>query len=271
MRTLLACAVALLAVVPGQAQTLKLTNPRFLYGPLGSERPSTKILPGDSFYLAFDIENAKVNMATGKIRYDMKLELVDSQDRPIFKRDNVNQEALNAFKSSRHPSYATVVIGGDQKPGKYRMRVTVTDRLSKQKATLTKEFQVVRKTFGFVQFQAPAVSFVGTPLPISVRVEGFGRDAKRAPNFSVKMTIFDEKAEHSLSKPVTINIPKDLAEEVRPEDVTSLPLTFTFPLNRAGKFTILLEAEDKAGSPKKTIKFPYKIEVLDPRKYENGK
>src|SRR5262249_34748795 len=141
----------------------------------------------------------------------------------------------------------TVVIGPDQKPGKYLMRVTVTDRPTKKKATLTKEFQVMKKGFGFVQLQAPAVSFVGTPYPIVFNVEGFERGPKKAPKFSVKMVIVDEDGKETLARPVTINIPKDLSEDVKPETVTTLPLQFTFPLNRAGKFTVRLEAEDQVG------------------------
>jgi hypothetical protein len=276
MWTSFACAVGLMVLAPAQSDTLNLTNARFTYGPLGMERTNPKIYPGDSFFLAFDIENARTDPKTGKIFYDLLLELLDGKGKIIFSRDNPNSEVLNALNSSRQPSYASVLIGSDQKPGKYTLRVTVTDRATKtktspaKKAYLKKDFEVLKKGFGFVQVQAPAMSFVGgAPFQVTYRVEGFDRDAKKAPDLTVEMTILDENGKETLPKPVTMRIPKDLSEDVKPENITTLPLQYTFPLNKAGKFTVQLKATDNVA--KKTIKLPLKITVLDPRKYESPK
>jgi hypothetical protein len=267
MWTSIACAVSLMSLAPGQADQLKLSNARFTYGPLGMERTETKILPGDSFYLAFDIENARVKKNT--INYDMLLELIDSNGKPIFSRNNENNKVLNYQGGSRQPSYASVVIGGDQKPGKYKLRVTVRDRVADKKARLTRDFEVRKKALGIVQVQAPAMSFVGLPFQVFFRVEGFGRDAKKAPDIEVRLTILDEKGKKT-AEPITYKIPPpDLSEDVKIEEVTSWPIQLTFPLNRAGKFTITLEVEDKVA--KKTVELPYKVTVLDPRQYESGK
>src|SRR5262245_39213728 len=173
MWTSFACAVSLLALAPSQSGSLKLSNARFTFGLLGMERTDTKVQAGDVLYLAFDIENAKVNEKTGKVRYDMLFELIDSKGKLFYSRDSTNQEVLNAFKSNRQPALANVVIGRDQKPGKYTVQVTVTDKIAKKKAVLKRDFQVVKKAFGIVQFQSPAVSFVGLPLVVQGFLEGF--------------------------------------------------------------------------------------------------
>jgi hypothetical protein len=267
MWTSFACAVGLMALAPGQADRLKLTNARFTYGPLGMEHTITKIVPGDAFYLAFDIENAKARNNT--INYDMLLEFVDSKDKVIFSQNNENNKVLNLLAGSRQPSYASVVIGTDTKPGKYTLRVTVRDRIAKKRARLTREFEVIKKTFAIVQLQAQAMRFVREPFQLVFRVEGFERNTKKLPEIVVTMTIVDEAGKATMAKPITMKLPpEDLSDEVEPQNVTSWPVQLAFPLNRAGKFTIKLEATDKVA--KKTIKLPYKITVLDTRKYESG-
>jgi hypothetical protein len=259
-----------MALAPAQADKLTLTNARFTYGPLGMERTNPKIYPGDSFYLAFDIVNAKTNERTGKIFYDMLLELYDrsgAKEKLIFSQENPN-EALNSLRSSRQPAFASVLISGDQKPGKYQLRLTVTDRSTKKKATLTRDFVVLKKGFGFVQVQAPAMRFVGELFQASLRLEGFDRDAKGAPNLTVEMTILDEDGKETLPKPVTMKVPKDL-ENVKPEEIVTLPLQYAIPLNKAGKFRVLLRATDHKA--KKTVELPLKFTVLDPAKYESAK
>jgi hypothetical protein len=48
--------VAALSTAPGQADGLKLANVRASYGPFGVARKDDKVLPGDTFFLEFDIE-----------------------------------------------------------------------------------------------------------------------------------------------------------------------------------------------------------------------
>ena len=67
---------AALAMTPGQAG-MTLSSPRVTYGELGSTRPDTKLLPGDIFFLSFDIEGIKVS-ETGRVKYGMAMEVVDS-------------------------------------------------------------------------------------------------------------------------------------------------------------------------------------------------
>ena len=52
---------AALTMTPGQGAGLTLSNPRITYGELGSTRPDAKLLPGDIFFLSFDIDGIKVN------------------------------------------------------------------------------------------------------------------------------------------------------------------------------------------------------------------
>jgi hypothetical protein len=54
-----------LSLAPGQAGGLTLTEPRLTHGQLGPARAGTKVLPGDTLFLAFDIEGISAD-ADGK-------------------------------------------------------------------------------------------------------------------------------------------------------------------------------------------------------------
>ena len=162
-----------------------------------------------------------------------------------------------------------MVIGLDQPPGKYTLRVTVTDRISKDRKELSRNFEVLKRGFGIVRLTAPCVGFTGQSFMAHFGVVGFRKGTDKVPKVSVRMNILDENSKATLTKPFTVEIPKDLPEEAKAEDLTVLPMQFPFPLNRPGTFTIQLEATDQIS--KETVKQSYKITVLDPKKYETGK
>ena len=56
------------------------------------------------------------------------------------------------------PAHANVDIGVNQDPGKYTLKVTVIDPVTKAKQELTKEFEVLPKKFGLVRMYTTADS-----------------------------------------------------------------------------------------------------------------
>jgi hypothetical protein len=260
-------ALGLLTVLPHQTDKLQLTNARFTYGLFGMERTDSKFLRGDLLLLIYDIENLAVSKKTGKMTYRIVMELTDSKKNLIFRKNN-RIEALNALGGSTQPAWANVTIGPDQKPGKYAIKITVTDITGKQEAKLVKRFEVLKAGFGLINVKAPVVSFIGPTFPIQFTVVGFKRGKNKFPKVNVKVSILDSRGKQTF-KPLTMSIPKDLSEDIKPEDISDLPFPLSFVLNRAGKFTIRMEAEDLIA--KKKVKLEYKITVLDPRKYESGK
>src|SRR6266511_1350942 len=69
---------ASLSMAPAQqpAGPLKLSNDRVTNGLLGANRTETKLLPGDTFWVAFDVENPTVTKA-GRVLYSMGMELTN--------------------------------------------------------------------------------------------------------------------------------------------------------------------------------------------------
>src|SRR5262249_10914837 len=171
MLTTLAIAVAL-GLTPGQAGKLELTNVRPTYGILGAPRPNNQVLPGDVYWLAFDLENAKLT-ATGKVEYSMGLEVVDSKAKTLFKEDDKDQALLadnslagNRWSGKRLPLLAKTEVGLDTPPGEYTMKVTVTDRTAKTSAILERKFVVLPKTFGLVRLGTTYDPAANLPAPM---------------------------------------------------------------------------------------------------------
>src|SRR5262245_42235012 len=150
--------IAALAMTPGQGGGLNLINPRVTYGELGSPRPDNKLLPGDIFFLSFDIEGIKVN-DEGRVKYGMAMEVTDSAGKSIFAQKPVERDDFLPLGGTKLPARAFVSIGVDQAPGKYTCKVTVTDMAEKGKEvtkTLTQEFEVTARGFGIVQLYTAA-------------------------------------------------------------------------------------------------------------------
>src|SRR5262249_40380834 len=234
MLTTLAIAVAL-GLTPGQAGKLELTNVRPTYGILGAPRPNNQVLPGDVYWLAFDLENAKLTQ-TGKVEYSMGLEVVDSKGKTHFKEEDKDRALLadNTLGGNRLPLFARTEVGLDTPPGEYTMKVTVTDRTAKTSAILERKFVVLANTFGLVRLgttydqaaniPAPMIGVPGQFLHVNFVAVGFDRDkSKKQPNLEVELNVLDEKGKPVLAKPDkgSVNEKNNV-----PENARGLPMVF---------------------------------------------
>src|SRR5215213_8440061 len=77
---------AALALAPAQPGGLQLTNVRLTVGELGPARTSTKVLPGDVLFIAYDIDGLSVDKE-GKAVYTMGMDVTDATNRTVFKQD----------------------------------------------------------------------------------------------------------------------------------------------------------------------------------------
>ncbi len=258
--------VAAMSLAPGQTGQLTLSNVHNTYGFLGAERPGTKFIPGDTFFVAFTIEGVKVD-PNGEVLYSMSMEVTNSQGRSVFKQDPRDLTAFNSLGGSKLPAFAHVDVGLDQPPGEYTLTVTVTDRSTKNRQTLTRKFEVLPKAFGIVrlststdpqgQIPAPQIGLVGQSYWVNFAAIGFERDkTKKQPSVGVEMRILDESGKPTLAKPYT----GEVTQEV-PADVQALPMQFLLALNRSGKFVVELQATDRIA--KKTTKLSFPITVLE--------
>jgi hypothetical protein len=257
--------LAALTLTPAQAPELNLTNIRSTYGFLGPTRADNKLLPGDALFVAFDIENVKVDDA-GRVLYGMGMEVLDSKGKPQFKQDPRDLEAVNSLGGSRVPAFAHVETGFDQPPGEYTLKVTVTDRAAKTSKTLERKFELAPMTFGLIRFRissdaegqlpVPSVAVAGQSLWLNLTAVGFGRGSNGQPNLTVDMRIVDDKDQPTLTKPFTGDVTKNVEK-----DIVGIPMQFFVTLNRPGKFTVKLKATDQVS--KKTADLSFPITVLE--------
>src|SRR2546423_504161 len=113
--------VSALNLAPAQAGQLSLTNARVTNGMFGVERKEpVKLVVGDSFFLAFDIENLQVG-PDGRVSYSMGMTLLDKAGKPHYKQEPTDLEALLSLGGSSLPGNAEVNIGLDTPPGEYAL------------------------------------------------------------------------------------------------------------------------------------------------------
>lgn len=252
-------ASALLGLVCGTAPALELKNFRPSYGPLGATRTDVKCLPGDSLFINYDIDDLKFDPKTGKANYTTILELIDENKKVVFQNATKNAPT-SQLGGTRMPGDLYVVVGRNQKPGKYVVRLTVDDKLAKDTKSFIYPFELLDEGFGMVAVTAPAVGFPGQHYVAEYILVGMKLDNDGKPDVIVGHRILDQN-----SKPVVPDVlysfPKDLPDEVDLKKNNFHTMQFPIRLNRPGQFFIEILAHDKNANKKSHLKYP--LTVLD--------
>lgn len=254
--------------LPAQGAGISLSNTRITYGELGATRPDNKFLPGDIFFVSFDIDGVAID-ADGKVKYSMGMEVFDAKGASIFKQAPVDREDFVPLGGNKLPARAFISVGVDQEAGMYTCKVTVTDKGAKGEAkVLEQKFEVLKKDFGIVQlftsadsegkFPSSTTGLVGQSIFVQFAVVGFDREAvRKQPKIEIEMTVYDADKKPTLAKPTSVVIDKDV-----PEKDIGIPLRFTLPMNRAGGYLVELKATDTI--TKKTTKIYLPVRVIAP-------
>jgi hypothetical protein len=250
----------------GQAGDLRISNVRSTYGHLGPVRTDAKVLPGDFYFITFDIEGLKIS-ETGEVYYKMGMSLKNSQGKEVFRQEPIESHALNLLGGSTVPAFAHATIGADTPPGDYVLEVTVFDPTGKREVSLKRNFQVEAKRFGIVRLgltdypngasPMPPLGVRGQSLWVNFAVVGFQRDSKtKQPSIFTEMRILDEKGQPTLPKPLTGEAGKDV-----PPEWQGIPMQFMLSLNRPGKFKVQLKATDQLS--KTTVEQSFDVTVME--------
>jgi hypothetical protein len=237
-----------------------IKNIRKCYGPLGAKRDDNKCLPGEIFFMSYDIENLALDKS-GKASITTTFEFIDPAGVVIFKKDTP-KDVVPQLGGARIPGDVHVILGPKQAPGKYTIRVTVHDKVANQAKAFEQAIDVLQPTFGFVGGMSKAIGLSGDP---SGHVTSFGLvnltlDAKQQPNATVKIRILDE-AGKDVTPATELVMPRDMPEDTDLQKGNFVPITFPIFLNRPGRFTIEVDANDKNG--KKSAKLSIPLTVLD--------
>jgi hypothetical protein len=272
---------AALSMTPAQAGSMTLSNPRINYGELGSPRPDNKLLPGDVFFLSFDIDGIKVS-PEGRVKYGMAMEVTDSTGKSIFKQMPVERDDFLPLGGTKLPARAYVSVGPDQPAGTYTCKVTVSDLSDKEKQvskSIEQKFEVTPRGFGIVQLYtsadaegkipAPLVGVAGQALFVHFAVIDFKREGKDAkdqqPNITIEMVVYDKNSQPTLPKPTVKQIP-DEADGKVDEKVLGVPMRFLVPLNLEGGFLIELKATDNVSKKSAKVYLPLQVFPAAPKK-----
>ena len=261
-----------LSTAPAAAGDLQLTNPRLSYGQFGPTRKETKFLPGDVCFLTFDIEGLQFDEG-GNAKWTMQLDVIDPAGKSRGPNLEVPYELFSLQGGGIVPYYAFADIPPDEKPGKYKMVVLITDQASKKEAKLEREYEVAEKGFGIVhlnctydfgdrngpRYPAAGLGFVGQQLHLQFGVTGFDRDPKtKQPSIKLDVRMLDAEGKPTLKSPITETFPGK--DQQFPEQLALVPLNFPLALTRPGKYTVELTATDVLGKKTSTVSYPLVVQ-----------
>jgi hypothetical protein len=256
---------AALSLAPAQNPTLDLTNARVTFGgEFGPTRPNNQLLPGDVFFLAFDIDNLQPD-PVGKVQYTMGMEVTDASGKSIYKQDPTNMEQTLPLGGSKLPARAYAIIGLDQAKGSYTCKVSVIDKVTNAGKVVEKSFEVGAAQFAAVglftssdadgALPAPLGGVAGQPLWIHFAVVNFGRDAQtKQPNVVTEIRVVDQNKKPTTAQPLVYVTAKTKVDTDR-----HIPHSIPMPLNRAGVFVIEITTICKVSGKKYEMSFPITV------------
>jgi hypothetical protein len=257
---------AAMSLTPAQSG-LNLTNSRVtLGGMFGPNRPDTRYLPGDLFFMVFDIEGLQAD-PQGRVDYSMGMVVTHSSGKEILNNKPEPTQALIPLGASRLPARVFLTIGFEMR-GTYTCSVTVTDRKTNQTRKIDRNFEVLPLEFGIVAFRmsydmednmpAPLQGVTGQVLVMQFQTVGFTRDPMTGqPNNQLEVRILDESGRPTTQQPQLYVIKQNVNEDSR-----NLAWHIPMPLTRDGTFTVELKATDMVAG--KSYKLTFKVKVTKP-------
>jgi hypothetical protein len=155
-------------------------------------------------------------------------------------------------------------------PGDWTMAVTATDHVAHQSTTITRKFTykplelaVVRPAFSTdEQFKVPVrqtAAVAGQPLFFRGKVVGYAKDEGSRGNAALDIAVHFLDAEgHDVGKPYEMHVEQKITEPVNPLECCDFNMGFV--PNRAGKFTLRVEAHDRIGKKTATLDVPLHVQ-----------
>jgi hypothetical protein len=197
------------------------------------------------------------------------MEILDGKGEVRFRQLPRNQTAQNYLGGNSLFSVAVIDIPPQAKAGDYTVRITIEDRATKGKATLSRKGKVLPPAFGLIRVNTsadaeghtpcPPVGIPGESLYINFLVAGFERDKDtRQPRLAATMRILDEAGKPTTGKPLEHTLESGVADKL-----PSVPMQFGLTLNRTGRFTVELTVEDRLAGRQARATFPIRVVAVD--------
>jgi hypothetical protein len=219
-------------------------------------------------HFTFDIKNLKLD-DNGRAAYSVAIDVTDEKGKLFYQQKPYNSVAQVFFGGNTLPCSGQLSIPFDTKPGVYNYKVTIEDRNAKTSVVHEVKGKVLEPDFGLIRVgtyadaegrtPVPPVGVVGGSLFVDFSAVGFGRDPQtKQPDLKVQLRVLDDKGQPTFAKPLSGHVKKDVLTGVR-----VIPLQFGLTMNRAGNFTIELEARCEVCNKSTTVRLPVRILAME--------
>ncbi len=257
----------MMAAAPAAAQ-LEIRDIKAAYGPLGPERTSLAVVPGDEVVFRYTIAGIRTDEA-GSARGELRLRLTGAEGKVLID----NMEALGgvlALGGQTLPGTARVSFGPDTPAGDYTLRVTIRDTLGAASASFERKLTCTKPAFALVQINfsqdeagdiASAVGgTVGQTLHVHCKAVGFARTAAARPRVVFTLQVSDTDGKPLIPRPVRATFAPENAEQAA--NIELVDFNGRLVLNRIGEFRLHLSAMDEVS--KQTAEFVTPLRVTAP-------
>jgi hypothetical protein len=249
--------------VPARAN-LEIRDVKAAYGPLGPERKSLEITPGDTIYFRFAITGVRTD-AAGRADGEVRVRLTNSAGKTVVE----NKEpagGLLALGGQMFPGNAQVTFGPDAPAGDYKVAVTVRDNIGKADASFERTLTIAKPAFALVQIgfsrdekgniPCTAGGTLGEILYVRCKAVGFER-AKAQPHVVFSMQVLDARGKPQLPEPVRVDFTTEDPGQIA--KIGLVDFKGVLSLNRTGDFRVRVEATDEAGKQKSEFVMPLRV------------
>jgi hypothetical protein len=253
--------LALLPFSPAQNAPLAITNDRLtIGGEFSPARPNNKYLPGDRFFLAFDIENLRLT-DDGKGSFLIGMTVTNSSGRIVYENKPARQDVLLPLGGSKLPGRAFVDTASDMTPGQYKCEVLIRDLATNESKTLQRTFEMLPKAFGLVAMYcsgddkgdvpAPFSGIAGQALWLHFFAVGFDRRlTTKQPDLEITFRALDSTGKPTLLKPRV-----EVVDDNIPEKEPRIPISLSLPMNRTGTYSVEIIGKDRVSGQSDKLTF----------------
>ncbi len=255
---------AALLTLPAADAKLEIQDVKAVHGPLGPERKSLDVYPGDALVVRYTVTGVRAD-AEGKVDVVKTVRLLDAAGKELLKQEQP-LKGLLPLGGGRFQDVANLNIGDRVAPGDYTLSVAVKDNLSSQTASFERKVVCKEAAFAIVAPQffydadnkitAAAGGFAGQTLFFRLLVIGFDRTRARLEH-EMTVQVLDAQKQEMLPKPISAEFKSEDAETIK--KAVSLTFRGNLVLNRAGEFTLRITVTDRLAKKSTVFEAPLRV------------
>lgn len=260
-------AVMLVFAAPAAAK-LEIKDIIPAYGRLGPPRPDLQVLPYDQVFFRYLLTGLKTT-ADGDAEV-MTTVTVAGPGGKTTGGEPLTAKIPLVFGGNQLPSFATVFLTPEQKPGKYEMKVKVKDVLSGEEAEFSRELELLPMKFAITslnfthdpagEIPSPAGGPAGHAVFVRFLIVGFEK-VKNKIEVDVEARVLDMAGEPIRPKAMTSTLKSDKADEVK--QAKTLTVVNSLLLHAPGAYQLEIILTDKLAGKLTGVRVPISIQPTE--------